>query len=133
MDLNPKFVKSVHSYLKQCAESLTNIEKSLAGQDPLGEGGQFFTTGKNRVLAPANNKDWKQMEFPFTARGLIIRYYDDLEVAFANPNSSSAAIVLEGSGSYEIGGQPPLNATQIWYRTAETAEGNQSQFRVEAL
>lgn len=121
--------------LLMLAEALNGADLSGSGNpsSALGAGGQFFATGENRVAAPAKDDDWEKINFPFAARGLIIRHYDDLRIAFQNPNQNGSTVVLEGAGSYEIGGQPPLLAETMWYKTADTADVTNATFRVEGL
>lgn len=96
-------------------------------------GGQFFCTGEQRIAAPAADSEWDVMEFPFAARSVIVRHYHPIEIAFVNPNQSGNPVVLEGSGSYEVGGDPPLLAPNMWYRTSDLADVANAQFRLEGL
>lgn len=96
-------------------------------------GGQFFCTGEGRIVAPEASDEWGVMEFPFAARSLIVRHYHPIEISFVNPHQNGNPVVLEGSGSYEVGGDPPLLAPNMWYRTSERASVSKAEFRVEGL
>lgn len=106
----------------------TTTTTNIDATDPNDEGNQprnWFSTGPDPVALPTSDDTFTRVDFGFRARSIMVRFDGPVELAPLNPNRSQPATGLPAPsgdwGTFEIGGNPPINTGFLWIRAADDA------------
>lgn len=85
----------------------------------------YFTTGPNG-LDLTDTAEYERIEFGFEAQTVNIRFSDDTEVAFANPEANSGKVIpfVAEESPVTLGGYAGVDAPKLWIRKAKTASAD---------
>lgn len=85
----------------------------------------YFTTGPNGLTLDDTN-EFEEMQFGFIAQTVNLRFSDNVEVAFANPNRNSGKAIpfVAEESPVTLGGFAGVDAPKLWIRKAQTASND---------
>lgn len=82
----------------------------------------YFTTGP-AGMDLTSTVEYEQVEFGFEAQTVNVRFTDNVEIAFANPEANSGKVIpfVAEESPVTLGGYAGVDAPKLWIRKATTA------------
>lgn len=85
----------------------------------------YFTTGPAGLTLDSTD-EYEEIEFGFEAQTVNLRFTDNTEVAFANPQANSGKVIpfVAEESPVTLGGYAGVDAPKLWIRKAQTASAD---------
>lgn len=128
--------ETINRTIKNVDKSTTNIDASTTQNIDTTEPSddttrKVWSTGVSKAVAPEAT-EWERKDFGRLVSTISIRHDDAMVISFEKPGNTGSYIWLGGEGSFNIGGDPPLNTAFIWLRTSAKADVENAGYRMEA-